>query len=108
MTCRRFVTHFGYCATEIFLVFSQKADGLKREKKAVFEPGTAMIALKNEAPIVPIFIKGEYKIFRRMKMIIGEPIILSEYVGDKSDPPTVAVATKFLAEKLKDLKNTTF
>lgn len=73
-----------------------------------FEPGTSMIALKNDAPIVPIYIKGEYKFFRRMKMIVGEPIKLSEYVGKKTDPETVAEATRFLENKVEDLKNTTF
>lgn len=73
-----------------------------------FEPGTSMIALKNDAPIVPIYIKGEYKFFRRMKMIVGEPIKLSEYVGKKTDPETVAQATRFLENKIEDLKNTTF
>jgi 1-acyl-sn-glycerol-3-phosphate acyltransferase len=73
-----------------------------------FEPGTAMIALKNEAPVIPIYIKGEYKPFRRMKMIIGEPIVLSDYVGKKTDQSTVEAATRFLENKLKDLRNTTF
>ena len=72
------------------------------------EPGTSMIALKTDAPIVPIYIKGRYKIFRRMKMIIGEPVRLSEYVGTKTDPATVAAATAFLKDKMMDLKNTTF
>ena len=73
-----------------------------------FEPGTAMIALKNDAPVIPVYIQGQYKSFRRMKMIIGEPIRLSEYVGSKTDQSTVEAATRFLENKLKDLKNTTF
>jgi hypothetical protein len=43
-----------------------------------------------------------------MKMIVGEPVKLSDYVGNKTDPATVSAATRFLEEKLKDLKNTTF
>ncbi len=73
-----------------------------------FEPGTSMIALKNDAPVVPVFIKGEYKLFRRMKVIIGEPIHLVDYVGPKTDTSTVEAATHFLENKLKDLRNTTF
>ena len=57
---------------------------------------------------MPVYIKGEYKLFRRMKMIIGEPILLADYVGKKTDTETVAAATKFLQDKLSDLKNTTF
>lgn len=73
-----------------------------------FEPGTSMIALKNDAPIIPLYIKGNYKAFRRMKLIIGEPIRLADYVGSKSDPSTVEAASRFLENKIKDLRNTTF
>ncbi len=73
-----------------------------------FEPGTAMIALKNDAPIIPLYIKGKYKFFRRMKLIIGEPIRLADYVGSKTDPVTVEAASRFLEQKLNDLKNATF
>lgn len=73
-----------------------------------FEPGTSMIALKNDAPVLPLYIKGQYKLFRRMKLIVGEPIRLSDYVGTKTDTASVAAATQFLENKLKDLRNTTF
>lgn len=73
-----------------------------------FEPGTSMIALKNKAPIIPIYIKGEYKLFRRMTMIIGEPVQLSDYVGDKTNTTTVTHATEFLENKVKDMKETKF
>lgn len=72
-----------------------------------FEPGTAMIALKNDAPVIPMYIKGDYKLFRRMKMVIGEPVHLSDYVGKKTDPQTVTAATEFLENKLKDLRDST-
>ena len=53
-----------------------------------------MIALKNNAPVIPVYIKGQYKLFRRMKVIIGEPIMLSDYVGNKTDQATVEAATR--------------
>ncbi len=73
-----------------------------------FEPGTSMIALKNDAPVIPVYLKGKFKLFRRMKVIIGEPIRLVDYVGPKTDTASVEAATHFLESKLKDLKNTTF
>ncbi len=73
-----------------------------------FEPGTAMIALKNDAPVLPIYIKGEYKLFRRMKVTIGEPIHLADYVGIKTDTATVEAASRLLENKLNDLRNTMF
>jgi hypothetical protein len=67
-----------------------------------------MIALKNDAPIIPLYIKGEYKFFRRMKLIVGEPIRLADYVGSNADLTTVEAASRFLENKIKDLRNTTF
>lgn len=78
-----------------------KSGGLRR-----FEPGTSMIALKSDAPIVPVYLKGTYKPFRRMKMIIGEPIRLADYVGTKTDQHSVEAATTFLHHKIEDLQNT--
>ena len=73
-----------------------------------FEPGTAMIALKNDAPIIPIYIKGDYRIFHRMTMVIDKPVRLSDYVGGKISTATVNHATEFLENKLKDMKETKF
>lgn len=80
-----------------------KGSGLRK-----FEPGTSMIALKNNAPVIPIYLKGEYKFFRRMTLIIGEPIQLSDYVGNKTNSVAVTKATEFLENKLKDMKETRF
>lgn len=81
---------------------------IKNGELGRFEPGTSMIALKNDAPIIPLYIKGKYKFFRRMKLIVGEPVRLADYVGSKTDPATVEAASRFLESKLNDLKNTTF
>jgi len=80
---------------------------MKTGKLRKFEPGTSMIAMKSGAPVVPVYLKGMYKPFRRMKVIIGEPIQLSDYVGTKTDPHSVEAATRFLESKLEDLQNKT-
>lgn len=81
---------------------------IKTGEMSRFEPGTSMIALKNDAPIIPVYIKGKYKFFRRMKLIVGEPIRLADYVGPKTDPSTVEAASRLLESKLNALKSTTF
>ena len=94
-------------AEKLFGIFPE-GTRIKTGEIGRFEPGTAMIALKNNAPVIPVYIKGKYKLFRRMKVIIGEPIMLSDYVGSKTDQATVEAATRFLENKLKDMRNTTF
>ena len=63
-----------------------------------------MIALRSKAPVIPIYIKGNYKLFRRVTITIGEPIMLSDHVGEGTKSQTVAKATEFLENKLKDMK----
>ncbi|SCG83359.1 1-acyl-sn-glycerol-3-phosphate acyltransferase [Proteiniborus sp. DW1] len=47
------------------------------------KPGIAMISIKGKAPIIPIYIDTEYKLFRKTRVIIGKPIILEEYYDQK-------------------------
>jgi len=77
----------------------------KGESIANFEPGTSMIALKNDATILPVYIKGDYRLFHRMTIIIGEQIRLSDYIEAKSGPKAVAAATTLLEKKLAELRD---
>lgn len=47
------------------------------------EPGVAMIAVKTGAPIIPIRIKGNYKLFGKISIIIGKPVSFEEYKSRK-------------------------
>jgi len=85
----------------IFPEGTRQKDG----KMIKFESGTAFIALKNNAPVIPIYFRGDYKFFKRKKVIIGEPILLSDHVGSKTDSTTVRKATDFLEKILKDMKD---
>jgi 1-acyl-sn-glycerol-3-phosphate acyltransferase len=40
--------------------------------------GAIRIALKTGVPIIPVGIKGDYKLFRKMQVIIGDPIQLND------------------------------
>ncbi len=47
------------------------------------KPGLAMIGIKSKSPIVPIAIIGDYKPFRKIKIIIDNPIEFTEYYNKK-------------------------
>ena len=49
------------------------AKGIKMKK------GAAMIALQTKTPIIPIGIKGTFKLFCKIKIRIGKPMDLSKY-----------------------------
>ncbi len=47
------------------------------------KPGIAMISIKGKAPIIPIYIDTQYKLFRKIRVIIGKQIIPEEYYDQK-------------------------
>lgn len=44
-----------------------------------FKPGIAYIALRTDAPIIPVCTDGNYGLFKRAHVIIGKPINIHEY-----------------------------
>jgi 1-acyl-sn-glycerol-3-phosphate acyltransferase len=41
--------------------------------------GVALLAHRTKTPIIPMYIDGNYKVFRKMKVYVRDPIDLSEY-----------------------------
>lgn len=69
-----------------------------------FKEGAVLLALQSGKPIIPIYIKGSYGLFKRARMNIGEPIYLSSLIKDNN--PSKEDITKFcvmLKNKIKDL-----
>jgi len=59
-------------------------NGLAKGRKP--KDGAVTLALKTGAPIVPIGIQGNFKLFTKVKLNIGEPIYYTKkYVGDKTN-----------------------
>jgi 1-acyl-sn-glycerol-3-phosphate acyltransferase len=70
-----------------------------------FEVGAAVIALKTNTPVLPVYLdcKG-YKLFHRVKVAAGEPLDLAGMANGQVDSETVAKMTNLLFEKMNDLK----
>lgn len=66
--------------------------------------GTAMIALRSKAQVIPVAIVGQYKLFGQTKVVYGEPIdvlsIAENVEGDKYDAVTDAIMERI--NKLKE------
>ncbi len=70
-----------------------------------FKPGIVLVALRTDAPIIPIYTDGNYGLFKRAHVIIGEEIYLRDYVSstDVSDTELKDLAA-MLEEKNNALK----
>jgi 1-acyl-sn-glycerol-3-phosphate acyltransferase len=62
------------------MLFSQ---GTRMEGFDNAKSGAAMFALKANAPIIPVGIKGSYKFRSLVEMKVGEPISMEEYAGKR-------------------------
>ena len=92
-------------------IFPEGTRQHNRDGKMIFKPGVSMLAIKTQTPVVPVYIKGNYRLFCKMTAIIGEPIELSSYYGKKlTGEDYVRIANEEIAGRLVSLKeeNITF
>ena len=66
------------------LIFPTGTRNSSPEEVQELKNGVAMFALKANAPIVPIVIVRKPKFLRRNRVVVGEPIDISKYQGQKA------------------------
>ncbi|MGG1876918.1 MULTISPECIES: 1-acyl-sn-glycerol-3-phosphate acyltransferase [Paenibacillus] len=74
-----------------------------RNSDAAAKRGAASFALRSGATVVPAAIVGNYKPFRKMKIIYGAPVDLSAFEGDKS-PEALDAATNLIMERIYEMR----
>lgn len=70
-----------------------------------FRPSIVYIALRTDAPIIPVYTNGVYSIAKRTQVMIGEPIYLRN-LCDTTEPDSTEIErlTKYLEEETLRLK----
>ena len=66
--------------------------------------GAALIVQRTGSPVIPMYIDGPYRLFRRTKICIGSPIDLTEF-GKKCDSQTIAKVTEAIDNGIWSLKD---
>ncbi len=70
-----------------------------------FKSGIVYIALRTDAPIIPVYTDGNYGIFKRTHVVIGEPIYLKELCkSPQPDSAELERLTKYLEKEEALLK----
>lgn len=76
------------------------------EKDLPFKPGIVYIALRTDAPIIPIYTDGNYGMFKRTRVIIGESIYLREHCNTENpSPEEIEALTALLKDRVYALKD---
>lgn len=70
-----------------------------------FHTGPAMLSALTGAPVVPVYINGIYRLFKRVGLCMGDAVFLKDfYAKNGINPDTVAEVTRLLYERLVNLK----
>ncbi len=89
---------------ELLLIFPEGTrKGL--EKGRPVKNGSITIAVKAGVPIVPIGIKGNFKIFSKIILNIGKPMYFNEYKEQISDKEVLSKLTKELMDEIVRLRD---
>lgn len=78
------------------------------DKPFPFTVSTAFIAKNAHAPIVPVYTDGNYGLFKRASVVIGEPFYITDYLKQgESEEESLKRLTAILEEKVYELKSET-
>lgn len=76
----------------------------KDEKTDNAKPGIAMIGIKGKSPVIPIYISSSYKIFSKIKIVIGEQIQLDEHYNKKGSVEDYRIISQRIMDSIFNLK----
>ncbi|MFD2611994.1 lysophospholipid acyltransferase family protein [Paenibacillus gansuensis] len=60
-------------------------EGTRKSDSNAAKKGAAMFALRSGATVVPVAIVGNYRLFRKMKIVYGSPVDLTEFQDGGAD-----------------------
>ena len=66
--------------------------------------GVSMIALRAQRPVIPVYIGGPYRPFRRTPLRFGAPVDLSDF-GRRMDGETLTAATHRIEEAIWSMRD---
>lgn len=66
--------------------------------------GAAMLAIKSQSPIVPVWVYNRPHAFKMTKILIGQPYELDEFYGQRLTDEVLSKANKIIAQKLQELQ----
>ncbi len=84
---------------QVLLIFPE---GTRKNTSGIGKRGAATFAMKANAVIVPVAVAGDYKPFRKMKVVYGEPIQFEE--NGKATPEQLEEATEEIMRRIRALE----
>ncbi len=89
---------------EIILMFPEGhriKDGNTRVKA---KTGVSMFAIKAKKPVIPVKISGKYRLFSKITVTYGAPIVLDEYYDAKLEGDTLQKTADYILDSVRGLE----
>lgn len=67
------------------------------------KPGVALMAIKSQTNILPIYIKSNYKFFNKIQITIGKQLDVSEYKGQKLNNKDYSLISQKILKSIYEL-----
>ena len=65
--------------------------------------GAALFAIRAKAPIYPVMMDGKTRLFRRTRIVVGDPIDLTEFYDRKMTAEDYAKAEEIIRDKMLEI-----
>jgi 1-acyl-sn-glycerol-3-phosphate acyltransferase len=72
-------------------------EGTRNSDSSMAKKGAAMFALRSDAVVIPVAIIGQYKLFRKMRIVYGPPIDLAVFKESKGSETLEAATDNIMA-----------
>lgn len=79
-------------------------EGTRNSDAGVVKKGAASFALRSGAAVIPAAIIYQYKPFRRMVVVYGAPVDLSQFAGAGSE--SLEAVTDVIMDRIREMKET--
>ncbi|WP_339324305.1 lysophospholipid acyltransferase family protein [Paenibacillus sp. FSL W8-0194] len=80
-------------------------EGTRHSDSGAAKKGAATFALRSGAAVVPVAIVGDYKLFRKMRVIYGAPLDLTEFKEMESGEAVEAVTDNIMS-RIREMQKT--
>lgn len=78
-------------------------EGTRKNAGGMGKKGAASLALKSGAAVIPVAIVGNYKVFRKMTVVYGPPVDLSEFSEGTAEK--LEAATEKIMKTIREIVN---
>ena len=90
---------------KMLIVYPEGKVEVQKKKLMYFHPTYLLIALRSNTPITPIYMNGDYGIFKRTHIVIGKEINLRDYCSSVNPTKEELIElNKIVTDKMQDLE----